>query len=148
MKIVTTLIAMAALTAGTVLAGEGWLTNIEEAQAIAKKEGKLVLIDFTGSDWCPPCKALHSKVLATKEFKAYAKKSLVLVEIDFPRRKKLSDKQKAYNQTQARKYKLGGVPMVLVFDSKGKQVHKEVGFRGETPAKYIEKLKKLGTPGT
>ena len=147
MKIVTTLIAMAALTAGTALADEGWLTNIEKAQAIAKKEGKMVLVDFTGSDWCPPCKALHSKVLATDEFKAYAKKNLVLVEIDFPRRKKLSAEQKAYNDAQAKKYGLGGVPMVLVFDSKGKQVHKEVGFRGETPKKYINKLKNLGKPG-
>ncbi len=147
MKIFSTLVVVMALTAGTALADDSWLTNIEKAQAIAKKEGKMVLVDFTGSDWCPPCKALHSKVLSTKEFKDYAKNNLVLVEIDFPRRKKLSAEQKAYNQAQAKKYKLGGVPMVLVFDSKGKQVHKEVGFRGETPKKYINKLKNLGKPG-
>ena len=122
-------------------AGEGWLTNIEKAQEIAKKEGKMVLVDFTGSDWCPPCMALKKKVLGTKEFTAYAKKNLILVEIDFPRKKKIDDEQKAYNQKQAKKYGLGGVPMVLVFDSSGKQVHKEVGFQGETPKEYIEKLK-------
>lgn len=137
---------VAALTAGSVSAGEGWLTNIEKAQDLAKKEGKMVLVDFTGSDWCPPCMALKKKVLGTKEFAAYAKKNLILVEIDFPRRKKIDDEQKAYNQKQAKKYGLGGVPMVLVFDSSGKQVHKEVGFRGDTPKKYIEKLKKLGKP--
>jgi protein disulfide-isomerase len=148
MKIITTLFAVAAMTAGTALADESWLTNIEKAQAIAKKEGKMVLVDFTGSDWCPPCKALHSKVLATKEFKKYAKDNLVLVEIDFPRRKQISKEQKAYNQAQAKKYGLRGVPMVLVFDAKGKQIHKEVGFRGQSPAAYINKLKSLDKPGT
>ncbi len=148
MKKITTLIAVAALTAGTALADESWLTNIEQAQAIAKKEGKMVLVDFTGSDWCPPCKALHGKVLSTKKFKEYAKGNLVLVEIDFPRIKQISKEQKAYNQAQAKKYGLRGVPMVLVFDSKGKQIHKEVGFRGQTPAAYINKLKSLDKPET
>ena len=148
MKTITKLIAVAAMTAGTAFAGEGWLTNIEKAQALAKKEGRMVLVDFTGSDWCPPCKALHSKIFLSKEFKAYAKEKLVLVEIDFPRRKQLSDEQKKYNQAQAKKYGLRGVPMVLVFDSKGKQVHKEVGFRGQSPKAYIYNLKSLGKPGS
>ena len=148
MKTITKLIALAAMTAGTAFAGEGWLTNIEKAQALAKKEGRMVLVDFTGSDWCPPCKALHSKIFLSKEFKAYAKEKLVLVEIDFPRRKQLSDEQKKYNQAQAKKYGLRGVPMVLVFDSKGKQVHKEVGFRGQAPNAYINKLKSLVKTGS
>ena len=148
MKTITKLIAVAAMTAGTAFAGEGWLTNIEKAQALAKKEGRMVLVDFTGSDWCPPCKALHSKIFLSKEFKTYAKEKLVLVEIDFPRRKQLSDEQKKYNQAQANKYGLLGVPMVLVFDSKGKQVHKEVGFRGQSPKAYINNLKSLGKPGS
>ena len=148
MKTITKLIAVAAMTAGTAFAGEGWLTNIEKAQALAKKEGRMVLVDFTGSDWCPPCKALHSKIFLSKEFKAYAKEKLVLVEIDFPRRKQLSDEQKKYNQAQAKKYGLRGVPMVLVLDSKGKQVHKEVGFRGQSPKAYINNLKSLGKPGS
>ena len=145
MKILITLTVMFTINT-SLTAGEGWLTNIEKAQEIAKKEGKMVLVDFTGSDWCPPCMALKKKVLGTKEFTAYAKKNLILVEIDFPRKKKIDDEQKTYNQKQAKKYGLAGVPMVLVFDSSGKQVHKEVGFRGETPKKYIEKLKKLGKP--
>ena len=145
MKKLITLTVMLTITTG-LNADENWLTNIEKAQAIAKKEGKMVLVDFTGSDWCPPCIALKKKVLGTKEFSEYARKNLILVEIDFPKRKKIDDKQKTYNQKQAKKYGLGGVPMVLVFDSTGKQVHKEVGFRGETPKKYIEKLKKLGNP--
>ena len=75
------LIALPALFAlsSSLLAGEGWMGNIEKALEIAKKEKKQVLIDFTGSDWCPPCIALKKNVFDSKEFKAYAKDNLVLV---------------------------------------------------------------------
>ena len=43
-----------------VFAGEGeWLTDLAKAQEKAKSEKKMVFVDFTGSDWCPPCQALH-----------------------------------------------------------------------------------------
>src|SRR5437879_5747959 len=65
-------------------AEEGWLTNLAKAQAQAKADHKMVLMDFNGSDWCPPCKALRKNVLSSQEFMNYAKKNLVLVDVDFP----------------------------------------------------------------
>jgi thiol:disulfide interchange protein len=66
-------------------AAEGnWLTDFEKAQTMAKEQKKLVLMDFTGSDWCPPCKLLHKNVLTSKEFVEFAKDNLVLVVVDFP----------------------------------------------------------------
>src|SRR6266581_5754679 len=66
-------------------AAEGeWLIDLAKAQAQAKTEKKMVFMDFTGSDWCPPCKALHKNVLTSKEFEAFAKDNLVLVLVDFP----------------------------------------------------------------
>ena len=135
--------AVMAFTASQALAGEGWLTNLEKAQEQAKKEGKLVFLEFTGSDWCGPCIALKKKVLGTEEFAAFAKDNLVLVEIDFPIRKPLDPAQKKYNDDLAKKYKLEGVPMVLVFDGGGKELSKDVGFSGDSVAQYIAKLKKL-----
>jgi len=86
----------------TLTAGEGWLTNIEKSKKHAK--GKMILVEFTGSDWCPPCKALKKNVFNTDKFKAYAKENLVLVELDFPRDKsKLTKEQSAYNKAQAEK---------------------------------------------
>ena len=55
------------------------MTSVPDAQAQAKKESKLVLLNFTGSDWCPACKKLDAEVFSKKEFSDYAKKNLVLV---------------------------------------------------------------------
>ncbi len=143
MKRTTLILTACLLSAFQSIAAEGWLTNIEKGQEQAKKEGKLLFVEFTGSDWCPPCIALKKKVLSTEEFAKFAKESLVLVEIDFPRKKTLDEAQRKYNDSQSKKYKLDGVPMVLVFDASGKQVLKDVGFGGESVTEYIAKLKAL-----
>ena len=61
-----------------------WLTDLPKAQAQAKKENKMVLMDFTGSDWCRWCIKFDKEVLTSDEFTDYAKTNLVLVEVDFP----------------------------------------------------------------
>jgi protein disulfide-isomerase len=128
-----------------VFAGEGeWLTDLAKAQEKAKTEKKMVLVDFTGSDWCPPCKALHSNVLTSEEFSKFAKDNLVLVEIDFPRSKPQSPDQKKANKELAKKYEVTGYPTVIVFDSQGKQLSKKVGYDKSITAKdYVADLKKL-----
>src|SRR5438552_12616557 len=88
-------------------AAEGeWLTDLPKAQAQAKAEKKLVLMDFTGSDWCPPCKALHKNVLTSPEFEAYAKTNLVLVVVDFPRSKSQSEELKKSNDELKDKFNI------------------------------------------
>lgn len=81
--------------------GPAWLTDAAKAQAQAKAEKKLVLLDFTGSDWCGWCIKLNKEVFSKPEFAEYAKKNLVLVEVDFPRRKKLSPAQNKANHPKA-----------------------------------------------
>jgi protein disulfide-isomerase len=128
-----------------VFAGEGeWLTDLAKAQEKAKTEKKMVLVDFSGSDWCPPCKALHSNVLTSEEFSKFAKDNLVLVEIDYPRSKPQSPDQKKANKELAKKYEVTGYPTVIVFDSQGKQLSKKVGYDKSITAKdYVADLKKL-----
>ena len=124
-------------------AGEGWLTNIEKAKEVAKKEGKAVLVEFTGSDWCPPCKALKKNVFNSDEFKAYAKKHLVLVELDFPRDKsKVTKEQAAYNREQAKAFAVKGYPTVILMDAGGEELTKKVGFGRTSAEKYIAALSK------
>ena len=65
-----------------------WLTDFEEARAIANKENKFILINFSGSDWCAPCIRLEKEIFETDLFLSYAKEQLVLVKADFPRLKK------------------------------------------------------------
>lgn len=124
-------------------ADAGWLTDLPKAQEKAKAEKKLVLIDFTGSDWCPPCKNLHKTVLTAPEFLAFAKDNLVLVDIDFPNSKPQSAELKAANKELAKKFAVTGYPTVIVLDASGKELFKKVGYGG-TPAKaYVADLAKL-----
>lgn len=120
-----------------------WMTDLPKAQEKAKAEKKLVLIDFTGSDWCPPCKSLHKNVFASAEFKEFAEKNLVLVQIDFPRRKEQKEQLKKANRELAKKYDVDGYPTVIVLDSSGKQLEKTVGYSGASAKEYVAQLAKL-----
>ena len=124
-----------------------WLTDLAKAQAKAKTENKMVLMDFNGSDWCPPCKALRKNVLSTKEFEDYAKKNLVLVDVDFPRGKELPADQKKANEALSEKYGIEGLPTVIVLSSDGKQIKKKVGYSGQETKDFIAELEKLKKQG-
>lgn len=97
---------------------EGWTTDLEKAFAQAKAEKKAVLVEFTGSDWCPPCIAMRKNVFTKKEFTDAASKKYILVELDFPHgEKEVAEK----NQPYAEKYKIEGFPTVILFDADGKE---------------------------
>ena len=97
--------------AGQLLAADAqWLTSVPEATAQAKKENKLVLLDFTGSDWCGWCKKLDAETFSKSEFTDYARKNLVLVEVDFPAQKQQSAELKAANKALQEKYQCERLP--------------------------------------
>ena len=121
---------------------EGWLTDLAKAKAEAKSEKKMVLMDFNGSDWCPPCKALRKNVLNSPEFKEYAAKNLILVDVDFPKTKAQSEEQKAANRKLAEEYKVEGYPTVVVLSSDGKELKKSVGYGGQSAKEFIAELEK------
>jgi protein disulfide-isomerase len=134
---------LAGLVAFSLAAAEGeWLTDLAKAKAKAKEEKKLVLLDFTGSDWCPPCKALHKNVLTSKEFSDFAKDNLVLVEVDFPRSKKQSAELKKANKALQEQFSVTGYPTIVVLDPDGKELSKNVGYSGASSAEYVANLKK------
>ncbi len=135
----SSLVLLGALS--TAFAEATWLTNFEEAKKVALKEGKPMLLDFTGSDWCPPCKALHKNVFSTEEFAKEAAGKYVLVELDFPRTKQLAPELKAQNAELQKKYAITGYPTVLLVDAKtGDVFGRSVGFGGWTPRQFLDKL--------
>src|SRR5882672_11063026 len=123
-----------------------WQTDLAKAQAQAKKENKLVMLDFTGSDWCGWCIKLNKDVFSTQEFADYAKKNLVLVEVDFPRHKELAADQKKANQALQEKYKIEGYPTIIVLNPEGKKLG-DLGYMN-SPKPFIKKLDDLKKQST
>jgi len=126
----------------SVSAKPGWLTSYEEAQKEAQSKRKLLLMDFTGSDWCGWCIMLDKEIFSKPEFKEYANKNLVLLELDFPRAKKMPPETAAQNERLAIQYQISGFPTVLVFDSAGKQVG-ALGYTPGGPQAFIAQLERL-----
>ena len=127
----------------TVLAEVKWSTDLPAAQTEAKKDKKLVLVNFTGSDWCGWCKKLQAEVFTTKEFDTFAKGKLVLVEIDFPNQKKQSAELKKANAALQEKYKASGFPTIVALNGEGKEVWRQVGYMPGGPKAWIAKLESL-----
>ncbi len=123
-------------------AGEGWMTDFEAAKAKAVAEQKPMLLDFTGSDWCGWCIKLDKEVFSQQAFQAYAADSLVLVELDFPRRKAQSDELKAQNEALAQKYNIRGFPTIVVLSPEGELLGR-TGYRPGGPEAYVDHLKAI-----
>jgi len=105
-----------------------WYYDLPQAQEIARQEKKLVLVNFTGSDWCGWCKKLKQELFATPEFNAYARTNLVLVEIDFPRYKPISPEMIVKNAKLQEQYKAEGFPTLLMLDPAGREIWRMGGY--------------------
>ena len=128
-------------------AAEGWLTDLDEGIAVAKADKKAILVDFTGSDWCGWCIRLKKEVFDQKEFAA-ASKDFVLVELDYPQKKKQSAEEKAKNKALSEKFAIEGFPTIMLLDSDG-QPFAQTGYQEGGPAKYLAhlaELRKANTP--
>ena len=146
MKAFRTVILSAAfvlvLSIATASAKPGWLTDYKQAQEDAKSNKKLLLLDFTGSDWCGWCIKLDREVFSKPEFKDYASKNLVLVEVDFPRGRELSAAERAQNEELAMRHQVQGFPTIVILDSDGKKVG-ELGYMPGGPSAFIAELDRL-----
>jgi thioredoxin-related protein len=120
----------------------GWITDIKAAQSQARSENKLILVNFTGSDWCPWCIRLKNEVFSKPEFASFAGENLVLLEIDFPRQKPMPAEVKKANGKLADHYKVGGYPSVHVLDAEGKSLG-QTGYMPGGPKPFVEKIKSI-----
>ena len=121
--------------------------DFEKAQAQAAKEEKSILMEFTGSDWCPPCKALAKNVLTQDVFKTEMPKNFVLLKLDSPRDKsKQTPEEIEQYKVLSAKYGIQGVPTIFLADAKGRPYYQTVGYSGDPADKYVANLKEqLGT---
>jgi len=95
---------------------DGWLVDVNEAYALSKKTGKPILANFTGTDWCGWCIKLKAEVFDKPEFKEWAKKNVVLLEVDFPRKKQLPEEIRQQNAGLQQAFQVQGYPTIWVFD--------------------------------
>ena len=122
-----------------------WITDYEQAIDLSKKKNVPILISFSGSDWCRPCMLLSKTIFETNRFHSFAKDSLVLLNIDFPRRKKNtpSKDEMIKRETLAEKYnKNGSFPLVIIINQEG-SVLGETGYKKITVNEYINHIKTL-----
>ena len=122
----------------------GWSisTSYEQGQQDAKANNKLVLLDFTGSDWCGWCILLDREVFSKPQFKEYASKNLVLIELDFPKTKQMPDAIRKQNVRLAQRYRISGFPTIIVLNGEG-QVVGELGYVKGGPNAFIAELERL-----
>ncbi len=143
MKRFFALITLALLSLGSLRAAEAnWLTNYDEAVKQAASENKPIVMDFTGSDWCGWCIKLDKEVFSQPEFVKYAKENLVLLKLDFPRKKKLPAAEKEQNNKLAAQYRIQGYPTIIVLDSNAKQIGR-LGYQKGGASNWIASLEKV-----
>ena len=144
------LVALAGLVAPSVRAGERWYLEFEEGRAAAKAQGKDLLIDFGGSDWCVPCKWLKERVLSKAEFIERAGGTFVLVDIDLPLTDRIpiaADRKRRYEELQER-YGIASFPTVVLATADGRPyartTYRDAFQTPETYWNYLAPLRERG----
>ena len=134
--------AVSLVFASLTRAESDWLHDWNKAQEEAKANHKLLFLNFTGSDWCGWCIKLDKDVFSQPKFKDYAHDNLVLVELDFPRRKSQPTEERKQNMELAQQYEVLGFPTIVVLNSNGQKVWKFDGYFPGGPEAFIEQLQK------
>jgi thioredoxin-related protein len=125
-----------------------WFADYDKAVEVAKAEGKDLMVDFTGSDWCYWCKKLDEEVFSHDSWYTAASEKFVLVALDFPN----SDEAKAAvpnparNQELVAKYQVGGYPTILLMTADG-EVFAQTGYQEGGPESYLSHMSTIASSG-
>ncbi len=114
--------------------------DLNGAIAKAKSEDKIVLLDFTGSDWCPPCMEMHKEIFSQPTFQSYAESNLVFLVVDFPTKVRLPADASATNDLLAQQFNIEGFPTLVALNGDGKQIWQHLGFIEGGPRKLQQEL--------
>ena len=120
------------------------IKDLAKAKETAKAEHKLILLKFSGSDWCVPCIRLQKQIMDTEQFMIFSEKNLVLMDADFPRLKKnkLPKDEQEKNEALAEKFNKDGIfPKLILMDSSGKVLTHWDGFNNWSPQTLIDNIK-------
>lgn len=121
-----------------------WREDFPGALRQAHTDNKMVLLDFTGSDWCPWCIKFDKDILSTPKFSSYAAQKLELVRLDFPRSTSQPDDLKRANAALAKQFGVDGYPTYVLLNSAGRELGRQVGYLEGGPDAFIAELEKFG----
>ncbi len=129
------------------IADNQWTSDYDSAVKKAVAENKNLLLNFSGSDWCPACIRLDNEVFSREEFRKNAGKLFVMVTIDFPQAPdKITPAVRARNQKLQERYGIEGYPTVILADSMGRP-YAQTGYKEGGPEAYMEHLNVLWEEG-
>jgi thiol-disulfide isomerase/thioredoxin len=123
-----------------------WEPSFENAKKIAREKHELILLNFSGSDWCGPCIITRKEYLESEVFTKMANENLVLVNADFPRKKKNigSAELVKRNEALAEQYnKQGAFPFTLLLNADGKVLKTWNGKPEVSPEKWTAEIKAI-----
>lgn len=118
-----------------------WHNDLDKAILQAKRSRSMILVLVTGSDWCPPCMALEREIFSHKEFRKAAAGNVVLVKADFPKKKAMSKENKMQAMKIAKRFNVKSYPTVLLLNSDGRELDRQVGYRSGSPKSYLKKFR-------
>jgi len=122
-------------------------SRLENAKKQASEKNELILLNFSGSDWCIPCIKLHKNIIESDEFKKLETENVVVyINADFPRNKKnqLSPELKKENASLADQYnKKGLFPYTLLLSSEGKILKSWEGLPSENALAFSKEIRSI-----
>lgn len=122
--------------------GDQWLEDFAQASALSKKTNKPMLLDFTGSDWCPPCMQMDKQIFSSQKFQEFAKDNLVLMKVDFPVRKPQNVALQRQNAMLDRKLGVNEqYPTIVILSPEGKVLGAHLGLFYEGVDAFIQWIK-------
>ena len=137
-------ILLMTLISSILATGISWETDFVTAKETATKDHKVILLNFSGSDWCGPCIRLEKEIFESAIFSEYAHDHLVLLKADFPRLKKnqLTKEQQSKNDHLAEVYnKEGKFPLTLLVTPEGKVLKSWDGLPHLSPDQFLKEVK-------
>ena len=119
-----------------------WSEDLASAAQNARQNNKMILLNFSGSDWCGWCKRLDAEVFSQPAYQEFASSNLVSVLVDFPRGKKQPPELKEKNQQLATHFQVQGFPTLMLFTSEG-ELMGELSYMPGGPETFIQTIRKI-----